>query len=123
MHCAVNIRFLLIPSPTLSGMTFTKRFHKTHALSFLSCEYRLLRVMAVSALRRDGDRERLGRLRVTHPFALAFPYVLLTVRIRPLNHAEAYKESDVRSCLFRQFISPVLYKLLFPTYFTRRRSI
>jgi len=68
-------------------------------------------VAAVGALHRNGDRERLGKLRATHPFALAFPYVLLTVL--PLYHAKTYKESDVRNCLFHQFIFPVLYQLFF----------
>lgn len=91
--------------------------HKNLALSlfFLSREQSALvgGDAAVDALRHDGDRERLGRLRATHPFALAFPYVLLAV-FRPLYHAEAYKEIGVRSCLFRQSISPVFYQ---PSFF------
>lgn len=87
--------------------------HKTLAFSFLSRERRFSRVAAVSAFRRDSDREKLGRLRATHPFAFAFSYVLLTVS-RPLNHAEAYKESDVRSCLF----SPVYFSSPLSTSFS-----
>jgi len=97
-----------------SSMTFTKPSLSLFCLASvgqpLRSAFREPTVLKGGGGRCFESRQRsreTWRLRATHPFALAFSYVLLTVL--PLYHAKTYKESDVRSCLFRQFIFPVLY--------------
>lgn len=104
----------ILSFPFLSG--HPRRAHKKLPLAFLSVS----RASVASPLESDGgrfcvdDRARdCGRLQATHPFALAFSYVLGTSVPGPLNRAEACKENDVsgaafyaRDCFFQTFISP-----------------
>jgi len=83
--------------------------------SFLSGEHQFSRATPVDALRGNDERERLARLRATHPFALALSYILVAMS-RPLNHAEACKESDMRRATFpaRLFLRPFIKRHCLP---------